>query len=201
VIDPRHRYPTHLIEVVQLANGSRVLVRPALPQDCELQRVFVATLSDEARYFRFMTMLSELPEAMAVRFTSIDYRSHMALIATVLTDAGETMIGEARYVVDEGDAAACEFALSVADECQGKGLASTLLDRLIDHAASSGISHMTADTISSNKAMIGLAQRAGFAVTQKLEDRRLVHLAKALLPGDRRSSVSRQSHGDCAVAA
>ena len=133
-----HRYPTHLIDVVQLANGSRVVVRPALPQDCELQRAFVRALSDEARYFRFMTRLSELPEAMAERFTSIDYRSHVALIATIFADAGETMIGEARYVVDEGDAAACEFAVAVADAWQGMGLARTLVERLAKPCGSFG---------------------------------------------------------------
>jgi acetyltransferase len=84
VIDPAHRYPTHLIDVVQLANGSRVVVRPVLPQDAEMQHLFVRSLSDEARYFRFMTRLSELSEAMAERFTSIDYRSHVALIAPYL---------------------------------------------------------------------------------------------------------------------
>jgi hypothetical protein len=92
MIDRTHRYPTHLIDVVQLANGSRVVVRPALPQDCELQRVFVRTLSDDARYFRFMTRLSELSEAMAERFTSIDYRSHVALIVAIFAEAAETMM-------------------------------------------------------------------------------------------------------------
>jgi acetyltransferase len=101
------RYPVQLIDVVQLANGCRVVVRPALPQDAELQRTFVRTLSVETRYFRFMTGLSELSEAMAERFSSIDYRSHVALIAELVTDAGETMVGEARYVVDERDPTLC----------------------------------------------------------------------------------------------
>jgi acetyltransferase len=121
VIDPAHRYPTHLIDVVRLENASRVVVRPPLPQDRELHRLFVRTLSDEARYFRFMTKLSELSEAMAERFTSIDYRSHVALIATVFADAGETMIGDARYVIDEGGGAVCEFAVAVADACKAWG--------------------------------------------------------------------------------
>jgi hypothetical protein len=32
------RYPVHLIDVVQLGNRSRITVRPALPQDADLQR-------------------------------------------------------------------------------------------------------------------------------------------------------------------
>ena len=201
MIDPAHRYPTHLIDVVQLANASRVVVRPALPQDCELQRAFVHRLSDETRYFRFMTRLSELSEAMAERFTRIDYRSHLALIATTFTDADETMIGEARYVVEEGGGVACEFAVAVADAWQRMGLARTLLQRLANHAATSGIRRMVGDTVSSNRAMIALAKDAGFAVASKREDGRLVHLVKDLPACDRLSSAIGQAVGRCVVAA
>ena len=31
------RYPVHLIDVVRVADGSRVTIRPTLPQDAELQ--------------------------------------------------------------------------------------------------------------------------------------------------------------------
>jgi acetyltransferase len=192
VIDPAHRYPTHLIDVVQLANGSGVVVRPPLPQDCGLQRAFVRSLSDEARHFRFMTKLSELPEAMAELFTSIDYRGHVALIATVYADAGETMIGEARYIVDEGGGVVCEFAVAVADAWQRMGLARTMLQRLASHAAASGIHRMVGDTVSSNKAMIALAMDRGFAVSMKREDGRLVRLVKDLSPCDRHPSIARQ---------
>ena len=34
-----------------------------------------------------MTRLSELPETLAERFTSIDYRSHLALLAEVFEEA------------------------------------------------------------------------------------------------------------------
>ena len=201
VIDPAHRYPTHLIDLVHLANGCRVVVRPPLPQDCELQRLFVRTLSDEARYFRFMTRLSELSKAMAERFTSIDYRSHMALIATVFPDACETMIGEARYIVDEDGGAVCELAVAVADAWRGMGLARTLLQRLTHQAATSGIRRMVGDTVSTNQAMIALARSMGFGATKKHEDGRLVHLVRDLPPRDRLSNATRQAFGKCVVAA
>lgn len=201
MIDTTYRYPTELIDVVHLANGTRAVLRPALPQDCELQRAFVRALSDESRYFRFMTRLRELPEATAELFTSVDYRSHVALIATIFAGADETMIGEVRYIVDESDVATCEFAIAVADDWQGFGLAHALLGRLAEHAASSGIGRMRSDTVSSNKAMIALAKRIGFAVTQKPEDRRLVHLVKDIGPHDRRPSASRPSIVASVVAA
>ena len=95
-------YPTHLIDVILLA-GRRVVLRPALAQDADLQRAFFAGLSEEARYFRFMTRLPELSAARAERFSDIDHERHVALLAGTCTQTEETMIGEARYVVEASD--------------------------------------------------------------------------------------------------
>lgn len=194
VVYPGRRYPTGLIDVVRLADGRRVTVRPPLPQDCELQRRFVRGLSDEARYFRFLTSLQELPEAMAERFTAIDYRRHVALVATVFQGAGEAMVGEARYIVDDGDPAGSEFAVAVADGWQRRGLARLLLSRLIGHAASSGVRHMAGVTDAGNAALIALARRLGFAVAPMPEDGRLVQLARDLGLGDRLLAPCRGAH-------
>ncbi len=116
------RYPVHLIDVVRLVDGSRITIRPTLPQDLELQREFFRSLSTQGRYRRFMGPLNDLPEAVARRFTSIDYCSHLALLAEIFKDSREIMIGEARYVVDEDDPAVCEFALAVSDDWQACGI-------------------------------------------------------------------------------
>jgi acetyltransferase len=177
-----HRYPTHLIDVVRLTDGSRVTIRPMLPQDAELQREFFRCLSAKSRYYRFMTWLNELPEVLVERFASIDYRGHLALLAEVFDGRCETMIGEARYVVDERDPETCEFAIAVADDWQAHGIARALLDRLERQAAASGIRRMVADRLLANKAMIGLAGRAGYAVKASREDASLARLEKSLPP-------------------
>jgi acetyltransferase len=190
VVDPGRRYPTALIDVVRLVDGRRVTLRPPLPQDCDLQRRFVRGLSDEARYFRFLTRLQELPEAMAERFTAIDYHRHVALVATVFQGAGEAMVGEARYILDDRDPAVCEFAVAVTDRWQRRGLARLLLVRLIGHAATSGVRRMAGITTAGNAAMIALARRLGFAVALKPEDSRLVQLVRDLPRRDRHPDAS-----------
>jgi acetyltransferase len=174
------RYPVHLIDVVRLADDSRVTIRPTLPQDLELQREFFHSLSAEGRYRRFLCPLNELPEAVAQRFFSIDYRSHLALLAEVFADGREVMIGEARYVVDEHDPAICEFAIAVADDWQARGIGRALLARLEREAAASGVRRVLADTHYDNKAMRGLAVRSGYAVKANRNDARLVKLEKNL---------------------
>jgi acetyltransferase len=174
------RYPVHLIDVVRTADGRAITIRPTLPQDQELQKEFFRSLSAESRHSRFMTWLKELPDAQAEQFASIDYRSHLALLAEVFDRGRETMIGEARYVVDANDRQLCEFAISVADGWRRCGLGSTLLSRLEHEAAASGISLMSAQTLVSNNAMLGLAVRAGYRVVEDRCDVSQANLEKKL---------------------
>ena len=178
-------YPVHLIDVVRLAGDSRVIIRPTLPQDAQLQRDFFSTLSGESRYSRFMTPFAELPETLAQRFACIDYTSHLALLAEVFVDGRQTMIGEARYIVDPGDANTGEFAIAVADGWQFQGLASILLNRLERQAAASGIQRLVADTLRANRAMIRLAEQAGYALKTNREDAMLARLEKNLARDER----------------
>ena len=55
-----------------------------------------------------MTSFNELPDGVAERLGKIDYSRHLALLAEVFEDRNETMVGEARYVIDEHDPATCE---------------------------------------------------------------------------------------------
>jgi acetyltransferase len=101
-------------------------------------------------------------------------------LAEVFEEWRETMIGEARYVVDARDAETCEFAISVADDWQAHGIARSLLDRLERQAAASGIRRMVADTLITNKGMLQLAARAGYLVDVSCQDRSLARLEKRL---------------------
>ena len=175
-------YPVHLIDIVPAANGRRVTIRPMLPQDFELQREFFHSLSPMARYARFMAAFNELPDAVAARLSKIDYSSHLALLAEIFEGRQQTMIGEARYVIEEHDPTSCEFAIAVADDWQGHGIGNALLARLEREAAASGIRRMLADTLYDNKPMRALAARNGYAVTMNHEDARLVRLEKKLRP-------------------
>jgi acetyltransferase len=175
------RYPVHLIDVMRTADGRAITIRPTLPQDRELQIEFFRSLSAESRHSRFMTWLKELPDALTEQFASIDYRSHLALLAEVFEGGRETMIGEARYVVDAHDSELCEFAISVADGWRRCGLGSALLSRLEHEAAASGISLMSAQTLVSNRAMLGLAVHSGYRVVADQCDASQANLEKKLV--------------------
>jgi acetyltransferase len=158
-----HRYPADLIDVVPLAGGRRVVVRPVLPQDEDLTSQFFGDLPARARYDRFMSPMRNLPPELVKRFTNIDYCNHLALVAEVFVEAREIVVAEARYARGK-DRSVAEFAVSVADEWQGQGLASLLLAKLLSHAAGNGVRRMTGETLASNARMLHLARKAGFSV-------------------------------------
>jgi acetyltransferase len=158
------RYPAELIDIVHSPGGTRILVRPVLPQDAELIQAFFQGLSPQSRRNRFFRTVVELPASLLRSFTSIDYHDHLALLASVLVDGEEVAIAEARYILSREGA---EFALAVADHWQGQGIGRLLLERLECRAASEGVNRLYAEVLPANAPMLRLAMKAGFALAQK----------------------------------
>ncbi len=176
-----HRYPADLIDVARLGDGQRVLIRPVLPQDEELTSAFFHGLPLRARYDRFMAAMGHLPPDLVKRFTNVDYVSHVALVAETFAGGDETVVAEARYACG-ADPAVAEFAVSVAEEWQGRGLASLLLGKLLCRAASAGIGRVVGETLATNAPMLHLARKAGFTTTRSADVRGLMLLERRLAP-------------------
>jgi acetyltransferase len=136
-------------------------------------------MSRDSRHNRFLRNVRELPETLLRQFTQVDYKTHLALIAEIFAGGQEIAVGEARYVVSPNGKSA-EFAVSIADEWQGCGLGSLLLARLIAAAKNAGIEMITGETLASNRAMLHLAQKAGFTYAFDPEVRGLVNLNLSL---------------------
>lgn len=195
-----HRYPADLIDVVRLAGGTRVVIRPVLPQDADLTTDFFGNLPASDRYDRFMSPMRNLPPDLIRRFTAIDYADHLALVAEVFEDGRETVVAEARYVRGAPDAAVAEFAVSVGDQWQGKELASHLLAKLLCRASTDGVRRMTGETLATNDRMLHLARKAGFTITRSPEVRGVMLLEKTVEPARPRSPCGGSGGEELAAA-
>jgi len=174
-----HRYPAELIDVVWLPGGRRVVIRPVLPQDEDLTTAFFGDLAAPSRYDRFMSPMRHLPPVLIKRFTSIDYADHLALVAEVFEDGRETVVAEARYVRGT-ESSTAEFAVSVADQWQGQGLASCLLGKLLCRASTAGVQRIIGETLATNDKMLHLARKAGFTVRRSPDVRGVMLLEKTI---------------------
>jgi acetyltransferase len=164
-----HPYPSKLVDEYRLLDGTYITIRPIRPEDAETEREFVDGLSERSRYLRFMYSLKNITMQMLSRFTQIDYDREMALIALVDVDGRDRQIAVARYVMNP-DGRSCEFAIVVADDWHGKGIATELLRRLIDIARDRRLEEMVGIVLRENKGMIALAKELGFDQQRSPDD-------------------------------
>lgn len=143
-------------------DGAGYRVRPIRPDDAERERVFVRELRPESRRNRFMCGLRELPDDLLQRFTHVDHDRTMAYVATVGDPPDERIVGASRYAADGDDT--CEFATTVADDWQGRGVGSLLTREIIDHARRRGFNEIHGTLFAANDRMIDLARALGFSV-------------------------------------
>ncbi|MCK9387653.1 MAG: GNAT family N-acetyltransferase [Sulfuritalea sp.] len=164
-----HPYPSHLKTSYQAKDGALVTIRPIKPEDAGMEQEFVKCLSPEARYMRFMNTIREISPAQLIRLTQIDYDREMAFVATLDEDGAEREVGVARYATNP-DGESCEFAIVVADDWQGKGLARRLMGILIDTARARGLKHMHGDFLAENSRMLAFVAGLGFVLSVHPED-------------------------------
>jgi acetyltransferase len=157
-----HPYPTELEGELRLRDGSRLPMRPMRPEDVELELAFFRGLSERSRYQRFMQQLSDLPPRLLARFTQLDYDRELALV--VLHEGRFVSVG--RYAPNP-DGTTAEFALTVADEWQGKGIGSALLERLCSSARDAGYAALYGNILADNHDMLHLAARLGFTESSR----------------------------------
>ena len=111
-----------------------------------------------------MNTFQELSQEMLIRLTQIDYHNEMALIAVRMNDGVEgEQIGVARYATNV-DRKGCEFALTVADEWQGRGVGRQLMKDLMNVARARDLESIEGQVLANNKRMLKLMQTLGFEV-------------------------------------
>ena len=170
-----HPYPAELEGELKLRDGSTVVTRPIRPEDAALERRFFDGLSEKSRYQRFLNQMAQLPPQLLARFTQLDYDRELALVA-LAPDSGE-FIGVGRYAPN-ADGETAEFALTIADAWQGKGIGRALLERLCDCARAAGYRTLYGHILHANREMLELAERLGF--TKSGSDSELISVARAL---------------------
>jgi acetyltransferase len=171
-------YPARYEKTLPLRGGGEYTIRPIHPDDATMLKKLVSELSPQSRYFRFVSSMAELPPAMLARFTLIDYDREMALVAVIkertadaegeITET-ERIVGVSRYVTNP-DQSSCEFALVVADDFNGKGLGSRLMESIMDVAREKGLSEIEGLVLANNTGMLKLMRGLGYQVKSYQDD-------------------------------
>ena len=157
-------YPSELeCDAVSLEQF-RFRVRPIRPDDASALVRFHDHLCDRSCYLRFFSVHPHLSPKEVERFTRVDYRDRLALVA----EHDGQLIAVARYD-RRPETTEAEVAFVVADECQHHGIGSLLLDELAAAARERGITAFVADTLEENLTMLAVFNDSGFPITRHYE--------------------------------
>jgi len=149
-----------LVRDVLLRDGSTLRLQAPGRGDYEDIRAFYEGLSPRSRYFRFHGMgRADIVAHAAVESGGID---RVSLIAR----HGGRVIAVCGYErLREPDVA--EIALAVADDEQGRGIGTRMLEQLAAIGAERGVRRFDAAVLAANRVMLNVFRNAGFAVTRE----------------------------------
>ena len=162
---------------LQTRSGEPVRLRFVEPRDAEELQNYFRSLSTRSRYNRFLGAMRELPKSLLEHFIHVGEAEQFSVVATMMIDGFETIVGEARYAF-HAENSSIEFGLSIDDRWQGHGIGKALLKNLECRAASFGAERLFGDTLRSNDQMISLARKSGYAFTTSPGDWKLVRFVK-----------------------
>jgi len=144
-------------EAIDIGKGRTVEIRPTTAADADAIKALYEPFSLEDRHRRFLSAFNPTP-AWCASWATVGDRGGFGLIAVAHSAEGDEVIGEAGYALQsDGDA---EFAVAVAPAWRG-WLGIYLVDRLVRHAAESGIENLQAEVLLDNRPMLAILRHRG----------------------------------------
>lgn len=170
-------YPNRYVKPFTGKKRMRVLIRPIRPEDEPLMADFHKTLSDRSvylRYFNVMKFSQRVAHERLSRMCHIDYDRAIALVAELKNKKGEReIVGVGRLTNIHGTDDA-EYAILISDQCQGQGLGTELLSRLVEIGREEGVARIVADILPENQEMQAVSRKVGFTMSPT-PDGELIH--------------------------
>ena len=138
---------------LQLKNGKIAEFRPLLPSDEFAYRNFFYSLQEKTIYMRFFYKMRTFShEVVQKQWSSVDYHKNMSIIGLVQRGGHQEIMAIGSYA-QENDTRA-EVAFVVREDFQGMGIASYLLDVLVNIAKENHFKSFCATVLRENAAMI-----------------------------------------------
>jgi acetate---CoA ligase (ADP-forming) len=142
-----------------LRDGASIRIRDAVAADEPALVAFLRGLEPESRRLRFASVGGDLEER-ARRWAVPDRPEDCSLVAETEVDGETRIIGNGSYLYVDPETA--EVAFVVAEEHQGRGVATLLLEELARRANEAGITTFLAEVLIENARMLEVFRASGF---------------------------------------
>ncbi|WP_289019426.1 GNAT family N-acetyltransferase [Desulfobacter postgatei] len=168
IADSAHFYPKEIETIHTFKDDLQVRFRAIKPSDEEQMRRLFYRFSDNAIYYRYFSPIKAMPHAKMQAYVNVDYREVLSVVGLVGEPGNQTIIAEAR-IAKHPDKPFMDMAFVVDEAYQGFGIASFLLKMLTRLAKELGAVKITADVLSSNRAMLKVFEKGEYPLTAKLD--------------------------------
>lgn len=170
-----------------LPDSSRIYLRRVREADLRLGPAFFAALSPRSRYLRLMQQTNRLPPSTLALLRSQLRDPRCTVLAAFADHAdGDELVGGGR-VVPTSRREVCEFALTVVDAWQGRGVGRVLIRELTRAASRLGYRWIEGYALPVNTGMLRLATVSRFAPSPLPSDPQLIRLRRRLFLASRPS--------------
>ncbi len=190
-----HFHPDYREEIT-LEDGTPVVLRQVRVGDRDLIKKGFERLSPESRYLRFFTGKNSLSNKELAYLSAVDGMDHFALgVIRMGEDGTAEGLGVGRFIRLEPGGDIAEPAITVLDECQGKGLGTLLLHRLCAAARERGVKRFYTEFLSNNERIRHMLNQIAPAATIR-EEGGVVYAefpVPATAPDEHPSEVDRES--------
>ena len=150
-------------------DGFKAHVRPIKPTDESMIRDLFYNLSDGSVYFRYFTPRKSMPHKNVREYVNIGDEDGLSVVITIGPWEDCRIIAEARYLPDRKKEFA-DISFVIDEDFQRRGLASFLLNYLMEIAAERGIKGFEADVLLSNTAMLKVFDKVPYVQRRKLSE-------------------------------
>jgi len=183
---------TSLVRDVILRDGSALRLRSPELDDEAAIKAFFDGLSAESRYTRFHG--AGRTDTVSRDYARADGDTRVALLARL----GDRVVAVAGY--DRlNEPGVAEVAFAVADDMQGRGLATRMLEQLAEVGGERGVRRFDAEVLSENRRMLGVFSSAGFAIRRESAFGE-AHLELDIRPSERAAEAMAERVHRAAVA-
>jgi acetyl coenzyme A synthetase (ADP forming)-like protein len=180
-----------------LRDGSSIRIRDAEEADVPGLVAFLEGLDPESRRLRFASVGGDL-EKRARGWAVVEDRRDCSLVAETEIGGQTRIIGNGTYLYIEPGVA--EAAFVVADEWQGMGVATLMLEALARRANEAGITTFLAEVLIENAKMLEVFRASGFPLRLRSEPGSIGVEFPTELTGEARQRFERREQVAAAAA-
>lgn len=163
-----HFFPAHIFYTKTFKGGVDIRFRAMKPSDEEAMRRFFYRCSREMIFYRFFYSIKTMSHDKMQEYVNVDYEKELSIVGFGGEKGDGKIIAEAR-LIREKDSDFGEVAFLIDASCQNIGVASYMLELLIDEAKKRGLKGLTAQVLAENQSMIKVFQKTRLPLKTNLD--------------------------------